>query len=120
MKRVPWGVLYNKYGESEYDSEELEKTVSKLMRDKEVKDKVGIYTYVFSHEEKDLNLRTFDKIDKTTMYENQGGICPICKKHFEINEMQADHIVPWSKGGKTEIQNGQMLCAKCNREKSDK
>ena len=33
--------------------------------------------------------------------------------------MQADHIKPWSKGGKTIAENCQMLCAKCNREKTD-
>ena len=120
LKNVPWGTLYNLYGEGSYDKDELEEKVSRLMKDKEVKNKVGIYSYVFSGKEKDLNLRAFDKHDKATMYETQEGICPICKKHFELKEMHADHIVPWSKGGKTEIKNGQMLCSSCNREKSDK
>ena len=34
--------------------------------------------------------------------------------------MEADHITPWSEGGKTEIENGQMLCRECNRKKSSK
>lgn len=34
-------------------------------------------------------------------------------------EMQADHITPWAKGGKTVAENCQMLCADCNRRKSD-
>ena len=54
-----------------------------------------------------------------TAYERQKGICPKCGKHFEINEMQADHITPWSKGGKTAQDNCQMLCADCNRKKSN-
>ena len=33
------------------------------------------------------------------------------------NQMQADHITPWSKGGKTIAENCQMLCADCNRRK---
>ena len=40
-------------------------------------------------------------------------------KHFAIEEMQADHITPWSKGGKTVPENCQMLCADCNRRKSN-
>ena len=51
------------------------------------------------------------KVDKS--------ICPICGKHHEIDEMEGDHIIPWSKGGKTTIDNLQMLCKKCNREKGN-
>jgi len=51
-------------------------------------------------------------------YERQKGICPKCKKHFDIESMQADHITPWSKGGKTIPENCKMLCADCNRRKS--
>ena len=40
-------------------------------------------------------------------------------KRFAIEEMQADHITPWAKGGKTVAENCQMLCADCNRRKSD-
>ena len=53
-------------------------------------------------------------------YERQGGNCVICKKHFDIDEMEADHIIPWSKGGITNSENCQMLCQSCNRHKSNK
>jgi 5-methylcytosine-specific restriction endonuclease McrA len=52
-------------------------------------------------------------------YEEQQGICPLCHQHYEIEEMEGDHITPWSQGGKTEYSNLQMLCKKCNREKSN-
>ena len=39
-------------------------------------------------------------------------------KNPEI-ELHVDHIVPWSKGGETEIQNLQTLCSKCNLGKSN-
>ena len=42
----------------------------------------------------------------------------MCKKHFEINEMEADHITPWHEGGKTIAKNCQMLCKEDNRRKS--
>ena len=52
-------------------------------------------------------------------YERQKGVCPMCGKSFKIEDMQADHITPWSKGGKTVPENCKMLCADCNRRKSD-
>lgn len=41
------------------------------------------------------------------------------QRTFKIGEMDADHIVPWSKGGKTTAENCQMLCIACNRSKGD-
>lgn len=52
-------------------------------------------------------------------YVRQNGICPKCGEHFEFDEMQGDHITPWSKCGKTISENCQMLCADCNRRKSN-
>ena len=69
--------------------------------------------------EKHLSIRSFLDRDKRTVYEQPGGICPICKNHFEFSEMAGDHIVPWSKGGKSVLENLQMLCTDCNLKKSD-
>jgi 5-methylcytosine-specific restriction endonuclease McrA len=57
---------------------------------------------------------------KQKVYEKQKSNCKKCKKTFEIEEMEADHITPWSEGGKTLEENCQMLCKKCNRTKSNK
>ena len=93
------------------------------MADDDVNSKKGIYEYVLSNCSKDkerhLSIRKFSDKDKRTAYEKQNGICPICGTHHEIEEMEGDHIVAWSKGGKTTIDNLQMLCKKCNREKSN-
>lgn len=32
---------------------------------------------------------------------------------------EADHIIPWSRGGRTVLENGQLLCRKHNKRKSD-
>ncbi len=39
---------------------------------------------------------------------------PICGETFEFEQVQADHIIPWSKGGRTVPDNCQMLCRDCN------
>lgn len=123
MKGIDWGRLYREYGKTEYDVAELEKKVKALMEDDEVDNNKGVYEYVLSNcakeKERCLAIRKFKDNDKRTAYERQNGICPICGKHYEIDEMEGDHIIPWSKGGKTTIDNLQMLCKKCNREKGN-
>jgi 5-methylcytosine-specific restriction endonuclease McrA len=54
------------------------------------------------------------------VYEQQDGICLHCRKHFDIGEMEADHIKPWHEGGQTVKENCQILCKECNRRKSGK
>lgn len=117
----PWGIWYNKYEQSLGNANEVENEIARLIADEEVQNKRGIYEYLFDGNEKHLSLRTFDERDKQRKYAEQGGICPKCgpDKHYEYDEMQADHIEPWSKGGKTEYSNLQMLCRRHNAEKSD-
>ena len=114
-----WGELYNEHHTKMLDAKKLEEEIAKLMADVDVTNKRGIYKYVLNGEEKHLNVRAFDDRMKRTAYEKQKGICKRCKKHFNLEEMEADHITPWSQGGKTVEENCQMLCRECNRRKSD-
>lgn len=120
MKGVEWGGLYNIYKDNVYDTDALEKEIKRLAIDDDVTNKKGIYPYLLTKEEKHLSIRAFTDAMKISAYEFQFGICPICGEHFEISQMEADHIVPWSQGGKTNAENCQMLCRSCNRKKSDK
>ncbi len=117
MKGMEWGVLYNQYGNDNLDSDELEREVSQLMQDEDVVKKSGIYMYVLTRQEKWLNIREFNPKDRREAYERQGGLCAQCGKHFEIGDMDADHITPWVEGGKTTAENCQMLCKEDNRRK---
>ncbi|HIU97635.1 MAG TPA: HNH endonuclease, partial [Candidatus Ornithoclostridium faecigallinarum] len=87
--------------------------------------KKGIYSYVLTRKEKYLNIRAFTESQKRAAYERQNGVCPYCKKEnrsktkYDLSEMEADHITPWSQGGKTSADNCQMLCREHNRLKSD-
>lgn len=120
MKGIDWGSLYNQYHENSYDPAQLEDEICSLIENEEVTNHKGIYYYLFDRKESHLSLREFDEKMKRKAYEQQGGICPLCKKHFEFSEMEGDHIIPWSKGGKTVMENLQMLCRLCNNTKSDR
>lgn len=119
MKGLDWGIYYNQHKDQNYDPATMEKQIVKLMEDDDVTKKSGIYEYLLDGQEKHLSIRAFTMSMKRAAYERQKGICPMCHKHYEIDEMQADHITPWSKGGRTTVDNCQMLCAEDNRRKSD-
>ncbi|MCL2203609.1 MAG: DUF262 domain-containing protein [Defluviitaleaceae bacterium] len=119
MKGIDWGALYDCYKNELYDVDELEEEIVALMTDDDVSNKKGIYPYVLTRNEKHLNIRTFTENQKRTAYEKQKGICAKCGKRFELKQMEGDHVTPWSKGGKTNADNCQMLCKECNRRKSD-
>ena len=120
MKAVDWGILYNQYRDTTLTATAIAQEVSRLMADSDVQKKPGIFHYVFDHDIRHLGIRAFDDNTKREVYERQKGICAICGNHFEIEQMEADHIRPWCDGGRTIAENCQMLCRDCNRRKSGK
>ncbi|MBO4252106.1 MAG: DUF262 domain-containing protein [Clostridia bacterium] len=126
MKGVKWGLLYNEYSQKQFVPQVLSEKVSLLMRDDDITKRSGIYEYLLSGNEKFLNIRAFTDNEKRQVYERQGGVCPHCvkegreKTHYELEEMEADHITPWRDGGKTTVDNCQMLCKEHNRLKGYK
>jgi len=118
MKGLNWGELYDQFKDQLFDTKALEREVSELMMDDDVTNKRGIYQYVLTGSDRTLNIRGFSASQKRSAYERQGGICPVCGKYFEIDEMEGDHITPWHAGGKTEPANCQMLCKDDNRRKA--
>lgn len=124
MANVPWGELYNTFKDVGLKADELESEVSRLMQDEDVTSKPGIYTYVLTRKEKYLSIRSFTDRMKREAYERQNGVCvarnAVCGgANFDISEMEADHITPWSEGGKTTSENCQMICSEDNRRKSN-
>jgi len=125
MKGLPWGDYYNRFKDFPLDAAAVETEIKRLMQDDDVTKKSGIYQYILDRQERHLNIRAFSNNIKREAYERQNGICPLCKsdkvtKKWELSEMEADHIISWSKGGKTIPENCQMLCKKCNGTKSAK
>lgn len=109
---VEWGLYYNELKNKVFDIEDIKKKVNEFILDDDVTKKSGIYPYIFTGEEKYLNIRAFTDNMKLKVYTKQSGKCLNCREEFNINEMEADHIIPWSAGGKTDESNCQMLCTK--------
>lgn len=128
-KEQNWGLLYEKYKDEKYNSNNILEDIKKLLQDEDVTKQSGIIPYVLSKrtkaDEKLLSIRAFPEQMKRRVYEKQDHRCPMCisngiNKQYNFDEMQGDHIVAWSKGGKTVEDNCQMLCSSCNNSKSDK
>ena len=120
MKGVDWGMLYKQYKDQVFDFKTVDEEVKRLILDDDVTKKTGIYPYILTRKEKYLSIRAFTDAQKLSAYERQMGFCADCGQHFELSQMEADHITPWHLGGKTVAENCQMLCRDCNRRKSGK
>jgi len=138
MRGLPWGALYEQYHRNAYDPQEVSEKVHELLEDDYVKDNKGIYEYILGgcEDTKLLNVRIFDDVTKKSVYlrqtkeANEKNIsnCPLCalgndsnkNRIYKLNEMDADHVSAWSRGGATDISNCQMLCKTHNRAKGNK
>ena len=120
MKGLDWAFFYDKYSKETLDTAELAKRISTLMRDSEIQRQQGIIPYVLTGDERHLDLRAFPEDIKLAVWEQQKHICPLCGKEFDYEFMEGDHITPWREGGRTVIENCQMLCKECNRRKGAK
>ena len=120
MKGLDWALLYDRYHEKTLNTAEMWKQISTLMRDSEIQKQAGIIPYVLTGDEHYLDLRAFPEDIKLAVWEKQNHICPLCGKEFDLEFMEGDHITPWREGGRTVIENCQMLCKECNRRKGSK
>ena len=138
MRGLEWGRLYETYHTTPYNPKEISEQVHRLYGDPYVKNRKGIFEYVLSgcKDERFLDIRIFDEATKRAVYKRQTAEaiakdesnCPLCalgheanrKKIWKQNEMDADHVSAWSKGGVTSIGNCQMLCKTHNRSKGNR
>jgi hypothetical protein len=138
MRGLEWGRLYEEYHEKPYDSKQLGTDLAELLEDPVVTSRKGVYEYLLSGKTKPelLVVRLFDDKTKQAAYARQTKAaeaeeesnCPLCAagdndnktRIYEQNEMEADHVTAWSKGGKTDLRNCQMLCMPHNRSKGNR
>jgi hypothetical protein len=64
------------------------------------------------------NQRGFTHIQKLAIFRRDKGVCQVKLKCAGVkitwDDWHADHKIPWSKGGKTTVENGQVSCTACN------
>jgi len=138
MCGLEWGRLYETYHKKAYDPNKVSKEVQDLYSDPYVKNRKGIFEYILGGKKdtKLLDIRVFDEATKKSVYATQKkkaesngkSNCPLCaigpdankSKIWKLDEMDADHVTAWSKGGATDAKNCQMLCKTHNRAKGNR
>lgn len=138
MRGLDWGRLYETYHSKPYDPAAVDTEVQSLLADEYVGDKRGVFEYVLGGktDHKLINVRLFDDRVKRQAYKAQTdkatakGVsnCSVCAsvenanqtKIWELNQMEADHVTAWSKGGASTIDNCEMLCKPHNAAKGNR
>ncbi len=138
MCGLEWGRMYEQYHKKAYDPKKVSAQARKLYGDPYIKNRKGIFEFILSGsvDTKLLEVRIFDEATKKVVYTTQTAKaekkgesnCPLCAIGHDANkskiwifgEMDADHVAAWSKGGKSDIKNCQMLCKTHNRAKGNR
>jgi len=138
MRGLEWGRLYEAYHKKACNPAKVSVEVQKLYADPYIKNRKGVFEFILggSMDTKLLDVRVFDEATKRSVYASQTKTaktkdksnCPDCtmghdankSKIWGFNEMEADHVSAWSKGGKTTAKNCEMLCIRHNRAKGNR
>lgn len=138
MCGLEWGRLYEQYHKKSYDQKKVSTEVQKLYADPYIKNRKGIFEFILGGyvDTKLLEVRVFDDATKKSVYKEQTAKaekkkesnCPLCAighdanktRIWKFDEMDADHVAAWSKGGATLAKNCQMLCKTHNRAKGNR
>jgi 5-methylcytosine-specific restriction endonuclease McrA len=138
MKGLEWGRLYEEYHDKSYDPKKISKDVKRLAADDCVTSSKGIFEFLLggSVDTKLLEVRVFELPVKRAAYAKQTQAaegkgksnCPLCaighnankSRIYKFDEMDADHVSAWSKGGGSSAKNCQMLCSTHNRAKGNR
>lgn len=138
MQGLEWGRLYEMYHSKSYKASKVSTDVQRLYGDPYVKNRRGVFEYILG-DQKDkrlLDVRVFDEATKKSIFQKQTSFakkkdksnCPLCaignnankSRIYKFEEMDADHVSAWSKGGRSSAKNCEMLCVTHNRAKGNR
>jgi len=137
MRGLEWGRLFEEHHHKGYDPAAVDLRIQELRADLAVRSQKGIYEFVLGGETQTelLNVRLFDDRTKRLAYDRQTAAakaagrsnCSLCavghsanaSKIWNIKDMDADHVEAWSKGGRTDLANCEMLCSPHNKAKGN-
>ena len=102
--------------------------------DLEVRDRVMRQVFFDYLNENDIQIkekdekRAFSELERILIYRKGKGLCQQCLREekpeseakVSWSEYQADHVIPHSKGGRTILENGELLCRYHNQSKGAK
>ena len=138
MRGLEWGRLYEEYHGRSYDPKKMSADVRRLAADDCVNSRKGIFEFLLGGavDTKLLDVRVFDIKVKRAAHARQTqeaeakgeSNCPLCavghdankSKIYRFEEMDADHVSAWSRGGASTAENCQMLCITHNRAKGNR
>ena len=138
MRGLPWGRFYETYSGTAYNSQKISEDLENLFNDPTVNNARGIYEYILGEkvDTQLLDVRIFSEDVKRAAFKKQTeeakskeiSNCPLCAvgnnanktRVYARDEMDADHVTAWSKGGKSALANCEMLCISHNRAKGNK
>lgn len=138
MRGLEWGRLYAEHHGKSYNPKKMSDDLKKLATGDYLENRKGICEFLLggSVDTKLLNVRVFDTQVKRVAYAKQKqkaegngeSNCPLCgighgsnkSRIYKFEEMDADHVSAWSKGGESSAKNCQMLCITHNRAKGNR
>jgi hypothetical protein len=138
MRGLDWGALYEAHHATAYDAAKLSVEAETLFGDPAVTSRRGIFEYLLGNKRDPqlLTVRLFDDKTKRAAYKRQtdaanaqdSSNCPLCAvggnanrtRRYALEEMEADHVSAWSRGGLSDLDNCEMLCVPHNRAKGNR
>lgn len=118
--KIREAVMNVKMTDESYREDTYAATGSKVRVIRRIQTIYNLILSITGNNSTDTDRRLFSEDERKMLYESSDKKCAICGNLIlNIDDCEIDHIIPFAKGGKTELSNAQIVHRICNREKSD-